>query len=133
MHGVNDAGKAELVRPAVKCGDLETLIAGLPPCLIGMEACSGAHEWARRLDARVAEYDKHLSTCARQNHDARRLMRLPGIGPVTASALVASVGDGRDFANGRQLAAWLGMVPSQYSSGGKANLFFRKPSASRKT
>jgi transposase len=247
VHGVNEAGKAELVRPAVKREQLETLIASLPPCLIGMEACSGAHEWARRfsahghtvkliapkfvvpyrlsgkrgkndaadaaaiceavtrpamrfvpiksvtqqtelflhrarngyveqrtalinrvrgllaelgivlpqkadtvrqrlailledlpgwantviadaitdlerLDARIGEYDKHLRTCARQNDDARRLMQLPGIGPITASALVASIGDGHDFANGRQLAAWLGMTPSQYSSGGKARL-----------
>jgi transposase len=50
------------------------------------------------------------------------LEKIPGIGPITASALVASVGDAKNFANGRQLAAWLGLVPKQHSSGGKTNL-----------
>ena len=49
-------------------------------------------------------------------------MQMPGIGATTASALLASVGHGHDFANGRQLAAWLGLVPGQYSSGGKQRL-----------
>lgn len=50
---------------------------------------------------------------------ARRLMQLSGIGPTTASALVVSIGDAHDFACGRHFAAWLGMVPGRYSSGGK--------------
>ncbi|MGF6439952.1 transposase [Paraburkholderia youngii] len=49
-------------------------------------------------------------------------MQLRGIGPTTASALLASIGAGRDFRNGRQVAAWLGLTPGQYSSGGKARL-----------
>ncbi len=49
-------------------------------------------------------------------------MQLPGIGPTTASALIASLGGGHDFKNGRQLAAWAGLVPGQYSSGGKPRL-----------
>jgi transposase len=48
-------------------------------------------------------------------------MELKGIGPTTASALVASIGNAHDFKNGRQLATWLGLTPSQYSSGGKLN------------
>ncbi|MCQ9186424.1 IS110 family transposase, partial [Streptomyces sp. IBSBF 2953] len=48
--------------------------------------------------------------------------RVPGIGPLTASALVASIGDAKNFKNGRQLAAWLGLVPRQHSSGGKSTL-----------
>jgi len=47
LHGVNDSGKPELVKPKVQRADLLPLIAQLPPCLIGMEACSGAHHWAR--------------------------------------------------------------------------------------
>ena len=47
---------------------------------------------------------------------------MPGIGPITASALVASIGDAKNFDGGRQLAAWLGLVPRQHSSGGKSNL-----------
>ena len=49
-------------------------------------------------------------------------MHLPGIGPTTASALVASLGGGHEFGNGRQVAAWIGLVPGQYSSGGKQRL-----------
>ena len=49
-------------------------------------------------------------------------MALPGIGSTTASALVSTIGSGRDFKNGRQLAAWLGLVPGQHSSGGKPRL-----------
>ena len=247
IHGVNSEGKPELQRPTVRRDKLEELVAALPRCLIGMEACSGAHEWARRfghyghtvkliapkfvapyrlsgkrgkndaadaaaiceavsrpsmrfvpiktveqqgelclhrarqgyveqrtalinrvrgllaefgivlaqkaatirrevvllledlpghlntvigdaltdlerLDTRVAEYDKHIAMCAKVNAAARRLMQLPGVGPTTASALVASIGDGHDFKNGRQLAAWLGLTPGQYSSGGKQRL-----------
>ena len=47
VHGVNEAGKPELVRPSVPRARLHELIAALPPCVIGMEACSGAHHWAR--------------------------------------------------------------------------------------
>ena len=56
------------------------------------------------------------------NETSRRIAEIPGIGPLTASALVASVGDVRAFRNGRQLAAWLGLVPRQHSSGGKPHL-----------
>jgi transposase len=51
VHGVNEAGKAELVRPAVLRDKLHELVAALPPCVIGMEACSGAHHWARLFQA----------------------------------------------------------------------------------
>lgn len=247
LHGVSADGKVVLQRPAVKRAKLLELTASLPPCLIGMEACSGGHHWARemarqghtvrliapkfvapyrmsgkrgkndaadaaaiceavarpnmrfvpvktieqqselflhrarqgyvaqrtalinrvrgllselgivlpqkadtirrelaqlledlpghcntvvadaitdleRLDARVAEYDRHIALCAKNHADARRLMQLAGIGPITASALVATVGDGHDFESGRQFAAWLGMAPGQYSSGGKQRL-----------
>ena len=256
LHGVDATGKVVLQRPAVKRAKLLELTASLPPCRIGMEACSGAHHWARemarqghtvkliapkfvvpyrlagkrgkndaadaaaiceavtrpamrfvpvktidqqselflhrarqgyveqrtglinrirgllselgivlpqkadtirrelaklledlpghgntvmadaitdleRLDARVAEYDRHIAQCAKANADARRLMQLSGIGPTTASALVASVGDAHDFASGRQFAAWLGMVPGQDSSGGKQRLGRRTPAGRR--
>ena len=49
-------------------------------------------------------------------------MERPGIGPITASALLASIGNGHDFKNGRQVAAWIGLTPGQHSSGGKARL-----------
>jgi transposase len=59
---------------------------------------------------------------ARADERSQRLMKLPGVGPTTASALLASIGYGHDFCSGRQLAAWLGLVPGQYSSGGKTRL-----------
>lgn len=247
VHGVNEAGKPELVRPSVPRARLHELIAGLPPCVIGMEACSGAHHWARlfqqhghtvrlmapkfvapyrlsgkrgkndaadaaaiceavqrpnmrfvpvksieqqsrlmvhrarqgwieqrtatlnrirgllselgivlplkaatvrrqaaamledlpgqanlvvgdllsevhRLDERIGQYDRQIEQMARQDERARQLMRLTGVGETTASALVATIGNGHEFGNGRQLSAWLGLVPGQYSSGGKIRL-----------
>ena len=77
---------------------------------------------ADQLDARIAEYDKAIAHAAREDARSKRLMQRPGIGPVTASALVASIGNGHDFKNGRQVAAWIGLTPGQYSSGGKTRL-----------
>jgi transposase len=74
------------------------------------------------LDVRIAEYDAHIKTTAQSDERARRLMSTPGIGPTTASALIAAIGNAHDFKNGRQLAAWLGLVPRQYSTGGKPRL-----------
>ncbi len=207
VHGVDEAGKAVLVKPSVRRDALLELIAKLPPCLIGMEACSGAHHWARQfqawghtvciksedaqgrlsihrvrqgfietrtatinrtrgflsefgvvlpqkaevvrreagrhledlpgwantaigdslselhhLDERIAEHDRHIKAMARADERGRKLMEMPGIGAKTASALLASIGNGHDFKCGRQLAAWLGLVPGQYSSGGKQRL-----------
>ena len=247
VHGVDEAGKAVLVRPSVPRAKLLELIAALPPCLIGMEACSGAHHWAREfaqyghtvrlmapkfvapyrlsgkrgkndaadaaaiceavtrpnmrfvpvktvdqqgqlmvhrarqgfveqrtatlnrirgllselgivlplkadvvrrqavqhledlpgwantvvgdllsevghLDDRIAQYDQHIRNMARQSSVAQQLMQLSGVGETTATAIVSTVGNGHDFACGRQFCAWLGLVPGQYSSGGKARL-----------
>jgi transposase len=74
------------------------------------------------LDGRLEEYDTQLKLAARHDERARRLMNLRGVGPVGASAIVATIGAAHEFRNGRQFAAWLGMVPRQYSSGGKARL-----------
>ncbi|MDF3885525.1 IS110 family transposase [Cupriavidus basilensis] len=247
VHGVDAAGKPLLVKPRVARDQLAMLIAELPPCLIGMEACSGAHHWARlfrvhghtvklmapRLVApyrmsgkrgkndaadaaaiceavtrpnmrfvptkdehqqailclhrtrqgfveertavynrlrgllaefgvvlpqkpdrlrreigahlesvpgwanrcisdllehvsgvedRLAEYDRAIADIARDDARSRQLMQLRGIGPTTASTLLASIGMGHDFKNGRQVAAWLGLTPGQHSSGGKQRL-----------
>ena len=247
VHGVDENGKAARVKPKVAREHLLPLVAQLPPCLIGMEACSGAHHWARlfrqyghtvklmapkfftpyrmsgkrgkndaadaaaiceavtrpqmrfvpikeeyrqiilclhrtrqgfvekrtatynrlrgliaesgivlpqkvaglgreigahledlpryanqsigdllahadQLDARIDDYDRIFAKAARDDARSKRLMQHPGIGPVTASTLVASIGCGHDFKNGRQVAAWIGLTPGQYSSGGKARL-----------
>ena len=247
VHGVDDNGKPVLVKPKVARDKLVELIAQLPPCVIGMEACSGAHHWARQfrpyghtvklmapkfvtpyrmsgkrgkndaadaaaiceavtrpnmrfvpvkeehqqiilclhrtrngfveertatynrlrglisefgivlpqkvaclrreigahlealpgyanqcvgdllahadgLDLRIDEYDRIIAKEAREDARSKRLMERPGIGPISASALLASIGGGHDFKNGRQVAAWMGLTPGQYSSGGKARL-----------
>ena len=247
LHGVDATGRAVLVRPSVARGKLLEMVASLPPCLIGMEACSGAHHWARlfqahghtvrlmapkfvspyrlsgkrgkndaadaaaiceavtrpsmrfvppkslqqqaelmvhrarqgfvaqrtatinrirgllsefgivlplkastvrreamrqledlpgwantvigdllsevyRLDERIAQYDRHIGQIAKESTPARQLMQLPGVGATTATALVAMIGRGQEFRCGRQLSAWLGLVPGQYSSGGKQRL-----------
>jgi transposase len=247
LHGVDATGRPALVRPSVARGKLLELVASLPPCLIGMEACSGAHHWARlfaahghtvrlmapkfvipyrlsgkrgkndaadaaaiceavtrpnmrfvppksieqqsqllvhrarqgfvqqrtatinrirgllsefgivlplkaatvrreamrqledlpgwsntvigdllsevsRLDERIAQYDQHIDSIAKVSQAATQLMQLPGVGPTTATALVAMIGRGQEFKCGRQLSAWLGLVPGQYSSGGKQRL-----------
>lgn len=247
VHGVDENGKAALIKPKVSREQLPALIAQLPRCLIGMEACSGAHHWARlfrqhghtvkliapkfvtpyrltgkrgkndaadaaaiceavtrpnmrfvpvkeehqqiiltlhrtrqgfveertatynrlrglmaefgivlplkvaclrqrigahledlpgyanqcigdllshadQLDARIEQYDRIIAQAAREDARSKRLMDHRGIGPVTASAFLASIGNGHDFKNGRQVSAWIGLTPGQYSSGGKARL-----------
>ncbi len=74
------------------------------------------------LDARIESYDRQIEAQARLCEPARRLMQIRGIGATTALAIVATVGDARGFKNGRQFAAWIGLVPSQHSTGGKARL-----------
>jgi transposase len=76
----------------------------------------------RRLDERVVVMDKRLQTIAREHADAKRLMKLRGVGPMTATAIIAALGDGKQFAQGRMVSAWAGIVPRQHSSGGKERL-----------
>ena len=76
----------------------------------------------RLADERVAELDGQIGEAAKADPDARRLQQLRGVGPVVATALVACVGDARQFANGRQMAASLGLTPRQCSSGGRDRL-----------
>ncbi len=243
LHGVDACG-AVVLRKSVSRAKLSELVAQLPPCLIGMEACSGAHEWARRfrqfghtvklmaakfvaayrkggkndgndaeaiceavsrpsmrfvpvksreqqaqlclhrvrsgfveertanlnrlrgllaqfghvlplgahalraqvsplledlpataadaardllehvrgLEARILGYEQQIQAHVRSSELARRAQTQRGVGPLTASAIVASVGDAHEFKNGRQFAAWLGLVPRQHSTGGKTRL-----------
>ncbi|MEO9781054.1 MAG: IS110 family transposase [Sedimentitalea sp.] len=75
------------------------------------------------LDARLAGYNQRIKSLFRSNEMCQRIGQIEGIGPITATALVAAIGDKSCFKNGRQFAAWLGLVPKQHSSGGKARLF----------
>lgn len=71
------------------------------------------------VDERIAGHDRQIAQVARQTEAAKRLMRVEGVGPSTATASVATVGDAQAFHHGRQFAAWLGVVPKQPSTGGK--------------
>jgi len=247
LHGVNATGAVQLRQPKLARSKLNEVVAALPPCIIGIEACSGAHHWARlfaahghsvklmapklvtpyrmsgkrgkndaadaaaiceavqrpnmrfvpvkteerqsrlmvhrarqgyvaartacinrvrglmsefgivlpqkaevvrreagkhleelpgyanlvigdllsevhHLDERIQQYDAHVRAMARDCTAAQQLMQLCGVGQTTATAIVAMVGNGAEFSSGRQFAAWLGLVPGQYSSGGKARL-----------
>jgi transposase len=79
-------------------------------------------EQLKELDRQVEELERQIKLWHRENEQSRKLEEIAGIGPITASALVASVGDAKSFKNARQVPAWLGMVPRQDSTGGKATL-----------
>lgn len=74
------------------------------------------------LDERIATIERKLAEICAQNEDCQRLLSIPGIGLLTATALTAAIGDIKVFKSGRELAAWLGLVPKQYSTGGKSTL-----------
>jgi len=74
------------------------------------------------LNARIEGLTKLIEQHAWLDSNARRLMRMPGLGPITASAIVATIGDAHQFKTGRDLAAWLGLTPLNKSSGGKERL-----------
>jgi len=74
------------------------------------------------VTAEVAVIDKRIHAWHRSCEDSRRLEEIPGIGPIVATALVAEVGDWQQFRSGRNLAAWIGLVPKQHSTGGKERL-----------
>ena len=78
-------------------------------------------EW-RALDERIAVFDKEFVQMARNEEPVRRLVTIPGIGTINATALVAAVGNARAFRRGRDMAAWLGLTPRQMTSGGKPRL-----------
>jgi transposase len=79
-------------------------------------------EHLRQIDERIDECDAQIREHARHSEHAKRLQGVLGIGHITASALIATIANPRDFRNGRQLSAWCGLVPRQHSSGGKARL-----------
>jgi transposase len=79
-------------------------------------------ELVRDLQRRLAEIDRELGELAREHPAARRLATIPGVGPITATALVVVIGDISRFRSGRHLAAYLGLVPQQHASGGKERL-----------
>lgn len=78
-------------------------------------------EW-QELDGRIEALNREFAECARADEAARRLVTIPGVGVLNATALIAAIGDGSAFRRGRDLAAWLGLVPRQFTTGGKPRL-----------
>jgi len=97
--------------------DAENGLSGLFRRVLG-----GLRQDLETFDARIAELDAEIAHVAAIDETAQRLQSIPGIGPMTATALVAAVGDARQFSRGRDLAASLGLTPGQHSSGGKERL-----------
>src|SRR5487761_920985 len=78
-------------------------------------------EW-KTLELQIEEIGMEIEGIAEQDASCQRLLQIPGVGPLIATAMVAAIGNGSAFAKGREFAAWLGLVPRQHSTGGKARL-----------
>jgi transposase len=105
-------------------GFAEDILAGevldLPE--IANEVIHNLCEHLMALHARIRWYEERLKLVAKEDARVRLLRTIPGVGAVTASAIIASIGDGHQFRNGREFAAWLGLTPANKSSGGKEKL-----------
>ncbi len=131
LHGARADGSVAFRKKLGRAG-LLNFLAKQPRCVVAMEACAGAHRWGREIaklghevrlapPAYVKPYVKrHKNDAA--DAEARRLMRIPGVGPVTASAIRAFAPPMENFRRGRDFSAWLGLVPRQHSTGGKPRL-----------
>ena len=80
-------------------------------------AIAELYDLFRDLDRRIASFDKKIDEVFRKNEACQRIAKIKGVGPKTATAVIAAIGDGSEFKNGRHLAAWVGLVPRQFSSG----------------
>lgn len=112
---VGRAGLDKLIAIAIDAGD-----EPLPQ--FAREALAMLAAQYRDAETKIAALDQQIRAAFRADEASRRLAAIPGIGPLIASALVAAIGDPKRFRTGRHFAAWLGLVPSQNSSGGKQRL-----------
>jgi transposase len=74
-----------------------------------------------QMDKRIRAFDKEIDAIFKASEACRQIAKISGVGPKTATAMIAAIGDGSDFKNGWHLAAWLGLVPRQHSSGALAS------------
>lgn len=86
------------------------------------ELLHGMYEELDALKSRIKQFDQKIQQHSQEDERVRRLMQIDGVGPITASAMVTAVGDAKQFRSGREMSAWLGIVPKQYSSGGREKL-----------
>ena len=149
VHGVDDDGTV-VVRKRVSRAKVLEFFSTLPSCVVGIEACPSAHHCelfkiiadekdgripaaarfsldvlARQhaaIAAEIGAIEKRIHAWHRSSEESRRLEQIPGVGPIVATALVSEVGDWKEFSSGRSLAAWIGLVPKQHSTGGKERL-----------
>lgn len=99
---------------------LEDADNGLTP--LTRELFAELYDDLQMLNARFEQCEQRIKVINQGNETCQRLDEILGIGPITATAVYAAAGDGKDFSNGRHFSAWLGLVPGQHSSGGKATL-----------
>jgi transposase len=118
-YGLVIAQSPEKVRPAL-VRFLDDAASGLT--VFARETFAELYAQLTELDARIERVTHRITRVYRTHPVCQKLAAVPGIGPMTATALVATVGRPHAFRNGRHLAAWLGLVPRQYSSGGKERL-----------
>lgn len=102
-----------VVEAAVMRGDMTSL---------SLELFTRLHTELRELNERIESLSNRIGSIHKNHPVSLRLEQIPGVGPMTATAMVAAVGNPKDFKNGRQFSAWLGLVPKQHSSGGKERL-----------
>ena len=101
-------------------GILEDAENALP--FLARELLNDLWQTIKGLNEEILKYDRKLNALANQMKDAKRLMSIPGIGEITATAVVATVNDAKHFDTSRSFAAWIGLVPRQYSTGGVVRL-----------
>lgn len=89
---------------------------------IARDALGELYDLFLDLDRRIASFDKKIERIFKESEACQRLAKIKGVGPKTATAIVAAVGDAKEFKNGRHMAAWLGLVPRQHSSGDRTVL-----------
>ncbi len=101
-------------------GILEDAENGLP--FLAKELLGDLWQSIKRLNEEILKYDRKLYALANQMKGAKRLMSIPGIGEITATAVVATVNDAKHFESSRSFSAWIGLVPRQYTTGGVVRL-----------
>jgi len=81
------------------------------------ETIASLYAFMLQIDERIRAFDKQIAVIFKASEPCQRIAKIAGVGPKTATAIIAAIGDGSDFKNGRHLSAWLGLVPRQHSSG----------------
>ena len=111
-------GRFRRLLPAVLEEEATPTLSAVVRRLVGQE-----YERVRGLDQDIKALERELAAVAQADAGWQRLQAVPGLGPIGTTALLGAIGDGRAFRSGREVAAWLGLVPRQYTTGGKPRLY----------